>query len=187
MSESPQLRWYALQTRSNFERMVSADLGSKGIECFLPESMEMRRWSDRSQVVASPLFRGYVFVRIEATAENRIRVLRTTGSVRLLGSGRSIEPVPDEEIESIQRAAKNAALFAHPFLPDGVRVVVRRGPLVGVNGLLVRYKNRHRLVLSVDLLSKSAATEVDLCDVEVVSSSSPGMRRMKGPNQCIPT
>jgi transcription antitermination factor NusG len=108
-------------------------------------------------------------VRLRDHHSIRLEVLRTAGSVRILGQGDRIEPVPEAEIESIRRLLKaRVPCFAHPFLKEGAWVRVKSGPLRDVEGLLVRLKSKTRLVLSVALLSQSVATEIDVADVEVL-------------------
>ena len=92
--------WYALYTRSKYEKLVAEQLSAKGVENFLPLSRETHRWKDRKKVVDVPVFRSYVFARFSDRAEQRLRVLRTVGSVRLLGLGDGIEPIPDTQIEA---------------------------------------------------------------------------------------
>jgi transcription antitermination factor NusG len=164
--------WYVLQTRSNFEKRVVAELGRKGLETYLPLYHEEHQWKDRRKIVEVPLFGGYIFVRIDGTNESKLSVLRTTGVVRILGQGDRIEPVPDAEIDSIRMLlSTNVRCFLHPFLKEGAWVRVKKGPLRGVEGQLVRFKGQARLVLSVSLLARSVATEVDVSEVESVRTS----------------
>ena len=161
--------WYAVYTRSNFEKRVATELAAKNVEHYLPVVPQLHQWKDRRKMIDVPVFPGYVFARFPDSLQARLRVLRTAGAVRILGQGERIEPVPDAEIESIRRLLKaNVPCFAHPFLREGAWVRVKRGPLRGLEGLLVRVKSRSRLVLSVTLLSQSVATEMDTSDVEVL-------------------
>ncbi|MBI3665639.1 MAG: UpxY family transcription antiterminator [Acidobacteria bacterium] len=161
--------WYAVYTRSNFEKRVAADLVAKRIENYLPLVEELHHWKDRKKVVEVPVFPGYVFARFVDSQRNRLSVLRSIGTVRILGQEERIEPVPDVEIDSIRRLLKsNLPCFAHPFLRQGAWVKVKRGPLKDLEGLLVRVKSKTRLVLSITLLSQSVATEIDILDVEVL-------------------
>ena len=165
----PESRWYALYTRSNFEKRVSCELVAKQVENYLPVVEQFHQWKDRRKRVEVPVFPGYVFVRLRDTHTTRLEVLRTAGSVRILGQGDRIEPVPEAEIASIRRLLKaRVPCFAHPFLKEGAWVRVKSGPLRDVEGLLVRMKSKTRLVLSVALLSQSVATEIDVADVEVL-------------------
>jgi len=172
--KSEQACWYALHTRSNYEQRVAGELGRKGIESYLPAYDETHQWQDRKKKVAVPLFPGYVFVRLADSQGLRMPVLHTAGVVRILGHGSVIEAVPDEEIDAVQRLLKsNVPCHAHPFLREGVRVRVKRGALQDLEGTLVRFKNRARLVISVALIAQSVAAEVDVRDVEPVANSQP--------------
>ena len=162
-------KWYALHTRSNFEKRIVTELSAKGIENFLPCYDEVHQWKDRKQKVSVPLFPGYVFSRLDESSGARLSVLRTAGVVRILGDSGGIEPVPDEQIEAIRILLRSKLpCLAYPFLREGCWVRVRRGPLAGVEGILVRAKGEARLVISVSMLSQSVAVEVDSCNVEPV-------------------
>ena len=168
-SLTPRPLWYAVYTRSNFEKRVAAELAAKSVEHYLPVVPQLHQWKDRRKWIDVPVFAGYVFARFCDSLQTRLQVLRTAGAVRILGQAERIEPVPEAEIESIQRLLKaNVPCCAHPFLREGAWVQVKRGPLRGLEGLLVRLKSKTRLVLSVTLLSQSVATEIDISDVEVL-------------------
>jgi transcription antitermination factor NusG len=165
--DEPQKRWYAVQTRSNFEKRVAQELAGKGVENFLPAVAENRRWKDREKVIEMPLFRGYLFVQLADCLDSRWKVLRSSGVVRIVGRGQEAEPVPDSEIASIRQLLQSGTTFSVcPYLREGMRVRVRRGALEGVEGILLRAKNGSRLVISVDLLSRSVATEIDAENAE---------------------
>jgi len=162
-------QWYAVQTRSNFEKRVTGELTAKGIRCFLPTFRETHRWKDRKKVIDIPFFPGYSFVRIPDHDSFRLQVLRTDGAVRILGSGGRMDPIPDIEIDSLQcLVAANVPACSHPFLREGAWVRVKRGPLQGLEGRLVRFKNETRLLVSVEILCQSVAADVDFGDVELI-------------------
>jgi transcription antitermination factor NusG len=167
---SPGTCWYAIRTRSRHEKVVTAQLHDKGISTFLPLSVQMHRWSDRSKTVEMPLFPGYTFVRLSPSAELYSLVLRTVGVVGFVGiHGRGL-PIPDKEIEDIQTLiAHKLRVEAHPFIRCGDWVRVKCGPLEGIEGILVRKKNVCSLVLSVEMLGRSAAVEIDFSMVERVA------------------
>lgn len=171
-------RWYAVRTRSNFEVRVNTRLLEKGIECWLPVFREVHQWKDRKKLVEKPVFPGYLFTRFADSSESRLAVLRTEGAVRILGQREEIEPVPNAEIEALQRLlTSNPRCLAHPLLREGAWVRVKRGALKNLEGRLVRVKNQTRLVLSMTLLSQSVSTEVDASDVEYVQSGVTTSRR----------
>ena len=163
------LCWYAVHTRSNFEKRVADTLSEKGVPVYLPAIREIHRWKDRNKTVDRPLFPGYLFIRMVDADAGRLQVLRTSGTVRILGQGDALEPVPDLEVESVRRLLASDVRFAlHPFLREGTCVRVIRGALQGVEGQLMRFKTGTRLVVSIQLLRQSIAAEVDARDVEPI-------------------
>src|SRR6266849_7068570 len=94
--------WYAIQTRSNFEKIVTAELGDRGIESYCPAIEELRQWADRKKIIERPVFPGYVFARFQDASHTRLTVHKVNGAVRILGTGNKIEPIPDREIDSIR-------------------------------------------------------------------------------------
>jgi transcription termination/antitermination protein NusG len=157
--------WYAAYTRSRHEKMVSRQLEERSIACFLPLYSSVRRWKDRRKTLEVPLFPGYVFVHI--SLEDRIRVLGTPGVARFVSvNGRPAE-VPNCDIESLQRGVTNGIhAEPHPYLKVGQKVRIKRGPLAGAEGILIRKKDKLRVVLSVHLIMRSVAAEVEVGDLE---------------------
>lgn len=161
--------WYAVQTRSNFEKRVAMELMCKGLESYCPVFQEKHAWSDRTKTVAMPLFPGYVFARFQDGGSVRNSILQSHGAVRILGAGQALFPIPDSEIEAVRKMLfTSRACSPHPYMREGAMVRVRRGPLKDLEGILIKIKNQARLVLSVTLLSRSVATEVSLNDVEII-------------------
>jgi transcription antitermination factor NusG len=153
-------RWFALSVKPRHEKSCAAALRQKGFEEFLPLYRSERRWSDRLKEVELPLFAGYAFCRFEA--QSRLPILTTPGVLRIVGSGKEPTPIPDTEIEALRSVVK-AGLTAEPcpYLEAGAAVVVDGGPLRGVEGTLLEVKQQERLVLSIGLLQRSVAVEVD--------------------------
>lgn len=157
--------WYALYTRSRHEKFVAAELRKKGIETFLPLRKVERHWSDRIKTIEDPIFSGYLFVR--TPLRNQLDILKTRGSVRLVGFNSHPSPIPEKAIEALHRFLnEEIAMDPYPHLAAGDRVYVRSGTLRGVEGFIVR-KNKHtRLVISLDLLLQSVSVEIDEALVE---------------------
>ena len=147
-------------------------LQALGISHFLPLKTELHRWSDREQPVTTPLFRGYLFVRLDPTRDSRLRVLNIAGVAGLVGNQNGPLPVPDKEIESIRTVLAEKVTYSQfPFFALGERVRVRQGPLAGIEGRLVRSKADAKLVLSVEMIHQSIAINVRASDVEAVDTN----------------
>jgi len=161
--------WHAIYTRHQHEKLVEGLLRQKGFETFLPLYQATHRWKDRMKQLSLPLFPSYVFIR--GGLERRLDLVTTTGFYAIVGDGERAGVVTEEEIAAIRQLVETKLkVEPHPFLRVGDRVRVRSGALAGFEGILVRKKNQWRLVLSVDLLQKSVATEVDASDVERIST-----------------
>jgi len=162
-----QLRWYAVQTCANHEKRVSQQLCQRTVEAYLPVYSSMRRWKDRRIRLELPLFPGYVFVHL--ALHDRLRVLQTPSVVRLVGFGGQPAALPDQEMEALRQGlTHDLRLEPHPYLKVGNRVRVRTGPLQGLEGILVRKKNKTRFVISLDLIMRSVAAEIDVAELESV-------------------
>jgi len=157
--------WFAVYTKHQHEKSAASLFEKKGIEHFLPLYRAVHRWKDRKQRVSLPLFPCYVFVKTEL--ERKVEVLQT-GGVRWFveNAGRAC-PVPEAEVQALQKiCASGLRVEPHPFLQEGDIVNVVRGPLAGVTGILAQMKSGHRIILSVELLKRSLAVEVDVAAVE---------------------
>jgi transcription antitermination factor NusG len=155
------LPWFALQVRSRRENLVANHLEGQGFECFLPLYKSTRRWSDRLKEVEQPLFPGYLFCRLNLS--NRGPVLMTPGVQQIVGFGRTPVPVEEREVESIRQVLSSGLpSLPWPYLHVGERVRVNYGSLVNLEGILVNFKGSNRVVLSVTLLQRSVALEIDL-------------------------
>lgn len=164
------LPWYALLVRSRRERQALGQLAGQGYECFLPVYKSERRWSGRMKEVEQPLFPGYLFCRLEI--HNRGPVLMAPGVHQIVGVGRTPVPVAETEIEAVRQVLASG-LPSQPwlFLQVGQRVRINHGGLNNLEGILINFKGGHRVVLSVSLLQRSVAMEVDLSWVTPVDEA----------------
>lgn len=158
-------QWYAAYTSANHEKRVAVQLGERSVEHFLPLYGSVRRWKDRRVRLQLPLFPGYVFVRL--ALRNRLQVLQVPGVARLVGFSGLPCALPESEIEAMREClARKACLEPHPYVNVGRRVRVKAGPLEGLEGLVIRKKNHLRFIISLDLIGRSAAVEIDASDLE---------------------
>lgn len=160
-------RWYAAYTYSRQEKCVARQLEERRIHCFLPMYHSLRRWADRRKQIDLALFPSYVFVHI--ALRNRLRVLELPGVARLVSFNGQPAPLPERDIETL-RDGLERGIYAepHPYLHTGRRVRVVRGPMAGTQGVLLRKKEKFRFVLSLDVLMRSVAVELDASDVEPI-------------------
>lgn len=157
--------WFAVYTRSRHEKRVAQHLRERGREIFLPLIEKTHHWSKRATArLQLPLFHNYVFVRI--TLAQRIAVLQVPGVLGIVSRGHIPCPLPDAEIEMLQSSLQLGKVEPHPYLATGERIRIRTGPMAGMEGILLRIKNELRLVVSLELIQRSVALEIDACDVE---------------------
>jgi transcription antitermination factor NusG len=162
--------WFAVFTSSHHEKRVSQHFMQQRIENFLPLYSEVHHWTNRRKVtVQLPLFPNYVFVRIDR--RQRGRVLDVPGVVSLVGCGREPTPLPECEMESLRSGLHRRKFEPYENLVVGERVRIKAGPLEGMAGFLLRKKNNLRVVITVALIQKSVAVEVDAYDVEPIAAS----------------
>jgi transcription elongation factor/antiterminator RfaH len=157
--------WYALYTCARHEKRVANQIERRNFSCFLPLYRSVRRWKDRRKELELALFPSYVFVRMEL--EKRLQVLQLPGVVRLVSFNGQPVALPADEIEALQeRLSGDVKVEPHPYLRAGRRVRVRSGAMQGLEGIVVRRKDRCRVIFSIDLIQRSVAVEVDEADLE---------------------
>jgi transcription antitermination factor NusG len=152
--------WFALRVRSNYEQVASLHLRSRGYQEFSPSYKVERQWSDRKKMTDQPLFPGYVFCRLNPN--DRLPVLTVPGVMGMVGFGDGPMSIPEEEVGRV-RSMLNSGLVVMPwpFLKVGETVLIERGPLSGVEGILQEVKGKCRIVVSINLLQRSVSSEID--------------------------
>ncbi|MFB0521065.1 MAG: transcription termination/antitermination protein NusG [Desulfatiglandales bacterium] len=166
-----QQRWYALYAKSRHEDVVFRGLGGKSIEAFLPKIQVMSRRKDRRKRIFVPLLPGYVFVHTNLNPHDYWDIIKTYGVVRIIGIRGKPVPVKEEEILSLQilhgtdRTVRNQA-----YMKRGDRIMIMEGPLKGLAGFYLRHKGKSdKVVVSIDLLQRSLAVEIEDWVVEKIS------------------
>jgi transcriptional antiterminator RfaH len=152
--------WFAVQVTPRHEKIVATLLEFKGCVQFLPTYKAKRQWSDRTKLIEQPLCPGYVFSRFDRSEARQ--VLGTAGVIRIVSFGGKPCPIADEEIRVLQRVAlSEISVRPHSFLKIGEKVQVKAGPLIGITGILTKFKNQERLILSVDVIMKGISLDID--------------------------
>jgi transcription antitermination factor NusG len=177
--------WYAVQVRTRWEGSTSVLLSGKGYQTLLPTYKVKKTWSGKSREVNAPLFPGYVFCRFDA--QNRLPVLVTPGVISVVGRGRVPVPVEDVEISAVQTLVSSGSVATPwPFLEVGQRVRIERDSLQGLEGILINFKGNHRIVLSVSLLRRSIALEIDRSCVRPIGPIRPTMQETMSSHHLLP-
>lgn len=154
------LSWYALLVRCHAEKNVSNMLAALGIEQYLPLYHKVTTWSDRVKRVELPLFPGYVFCRVDIP--RRRPVVTVPGVLSIVGFGSTFVPIPEEQISAVREIVRSGLRSGPwPFLQEGQRIRVTAGALEGLEGILVKSKDEYRVVVSVSLLQRSVAVEIE--------------------------
>lgn len=166
---SPQ--WFAIWTRSRHEKVAASMLETLGIPTFLPLKSDVRQWSDRRRTITTPLFSGYLFVRMNIAEDSRrLQVLKTSGVVGFVGNNTGPVAIPAQQIENVRKVLDcGIECTVGPPLKQGDRIRVIRGSLVGLEGTLLRTSSETRLILSVDLIKRSLSIDVSRHDVELIN------------------
>lgn len=154
------LNWYALVVMPQHERAVAGHLETLGFETFVPLYRTRRKWSDRVKLVEAPLFRGYTFARF--SADERLKPLRIPGVRSIVSVAARPAPIPVDQINAVKRlVGSGLPLQPWPFLKVGDRVRIERGPLAGVEGILLEVRKSWQVVVSIELLQRSVAVRID--------------------------
>jgi transcription antitermination factor NusG len=156
--------WYAVHVLSNAEFVVESALIGYGIETFLPTWSEKTEWSDRTNITIRPLFPGYLFVKCEGS-EPRREILRIAGIIKVLPTNLSPQPVDADQIENVRRALATRLPVTRCDYQAGDEVLIDKGPLAGVKGIVQRTKRGTEVIIRIEMLQRSVCVHVDASDV----------------------
>tara|TARA_B100001964_G_scaffold13785_1_gene14320 strand:- start:465 stop:977 length:513 start_codon:yes stop_codon:yes gene_type:complete len=152
--------WYVIYVRSRHEKSVYSALLDKGIDASLPMRTVVRKWSDRKKKMQIPLFRGYVFVKIDVNIDN-LNVLQTAGVVKFIGIRNKPSRIPDEQIHWMHMlVAESDTVRAEKEIPVGQRVRVMIGPFKGIKGVVRRVGSRSRLVVLIESIMQAISIDI---------------------------
>jgi transcription antitermination factor NusG len=155
---------------SRHEKRIAQHFEVRQVEFFLPLYRASRRWNDGSNVSLDlPLFPGYIFARVGR--RERSRVLQIPGVLSLVaGTGRVPAALSESEICALRFGLEERRAEPHPLLTVGQKARIRSGALSGMSGVVVRIKGALRVVLTLEMIMKSIAVEVDSADLEPLAA-----------------
>src|SRR5271169_1101192 len=165
-------RWFALQVRTRWENSTALLLSGKGYQTLLPTYVTRKRWNGRVTQLNAPLFPGYVFCQFDVL--NRLPILVTPGVIAVVGCGRVPLPVDDAEIRALQTVVSSGvSTEPWPYLEIGQKIRIESDALRGLEGILIKFKGNHRIVVSVSLLRRSVALEIDRASIVPIGPARP--------------
>jgi transcription antitermination factor NusG len=160
--------WYALQTRARFERRICHQIQNKHYEAYVPLTKARHRWSDRYQMVETPIFPGYVFVRATENTPERLAILQTSGVYCFVSFNGVIGRITDQQVSDLRRLESYDVPWSqYPFLKSGRRVRIVGGCLDGLEGIFIAERG-HKLVISIEPMQRSIALDVEGYHLEPV-------------------
>ena len=172
MEDEATQRWFALYVRTKFEVVVGRHLSDKGYEAYVPSQSVQRQWADRVKTVEVPLFPNYVFARFNA--DRRLMILTTPQVYSIVGTGKSPNAIPDEEMAAIRQIVeKGTSVRPVDGVQAGQLVEVISGPLKGLTGTVVKVKNVHNLVVRVTMLQRGVSAEISRVDIRPIQGAPP--------------
>jgi transcriptional antiterminator RfaH len=158
-------QWWVVHTRSRNEKALAHDLISKNISYFLPMSWKVSRRSRRTVRSLLPLFSGYLFFC--GQEDQRVELLQTNRVANLIEVNDQ-QTLLNELVQLDQALRAGAPLVPYKYIKAGQQCRVIAGPLIGMEGIVVRSKNAIRLVLQIDMLGQAASVEIDIDMIEVL-------------------
>jgi transcription elongation factor/antiterminator RfaH len=165
-------KWFVLHTKSRFENVVFDLLIKKGIEAFLPKIKKLSKRKDRKKIIEVPMFPGYLFVKSSFNPEHRLKILKTTGAVKLIGTKNGPVPVRTEAIESLKLfTMSREEIFTGKGFKKGQKVIITDGAMAGVKGIFEKDTGKARVIVQIDILGRFAYTEVDEENIEFLDPS----------------
>lgn len=161
MNETADRHWRVFYTLARAEKRCEERLIERHIEVLLPKYVALRQWKDRKKKVVEPLFRNYIFARVDEL--ERLQVLQTDGIVRCVSFGGRIAEVAEEEVKQLliaQRDPERLGLVDFPLPPRGTKVRITEGPLQGLQGEVIQHKGQQYVVVRVTAIQQAIRVSI---------------------------
>jgi transcription antitermination factor NusG len=172
-------RWFAAYTMTRHEKRIAAQCDRIGIEHFLPLYVLHKTWKNRVRVdVQLPLFPNYIFTRLLPGA--RIALLQIPGVLSMVGNAAGSVPIPVEDMDALRQLVRCKAFLPHAYVRSGDAVRINRGPLKGLTGVVLRRNNGLRFVVTLDVIGKSVAVDLDATEFEAFGPKSMSPAELRG-------
>ena len=156
----PEKKWYAVYTKPRWEKKIDTALIKKGVESWCPLQKVEKQWSDRKKIIEDPLFKSYVFVRIDGT--ERTKVLMTDGLLNFVYYLGKPAVIKNEEVEIIKRylAEKDATIsvISKEGFTEDTKIKVNHGVFMGNEGTVLR-GGRKKVYVKLESLGQVMVVE----------------------------
>jgi len=159
-------RWYAAYTKSRTEKKALARLTEAGFEAYLPIKRSRKQWSDRLKWVEEPLIRSYIFIRVNES--EYYNAINTPGLVCYVTFEGKAAPIPDRQIETLKLLLNEGAemeVSNERFAP-GEKIIVVKGTLLGMQGEMVEYRGRKKVLVRLGTTGTNILVTVSLDLIE---------------------
>lgn len=153
-------KWLAVYTRPRWEKKVNQLLEEKGVERYCPLNKIRRKWSDRIKVVEEPLFKSYVFVKVND--DDRTEVRMTPGVINFVYWLGKPAIIKEKEINAIKRFLDEYEnVEVRPIeIKINQRVKINAGPMMEQEGKVLNIKNK-AVTVAIDSLGYILIATID--------------------------
>jgi transcriptional antiterminator RfaH len=162
--------WFAVYTRSRWEKRLMELLKAKKIEAYVPLRKVLHQWSDRKKLIEEPIIRSYCFVKVGEADYHA--VLNTPGAVRYIWFAGKPATIPERQIQTLKTIAGTDVEV--DCLPDtfqpGMHVMVKSGPLTGIAGELVSVASKQKVIIRIGALSQVVTLSISPLLLDKVNS-----------------
>lgn len=176
MAETDPLPWYALYVHSRAEKRVYAYLTDRGYEAYLPLVVKMKKWSDRMKQVEEPLFKSYLFVRVDI--RKYFDVLNIPGVTKFVSFERKAVVVPQNQINAIKKYCNDYTdgeeEVKETEFHEGQLVRITNGAMAGLIGRLAPIESKKRLVVFIESVGHYLPINISRAKVEPVYEAKNG-------------
>jgi len=162
------LQWIVVRTKPRCEKKVQSFCDVRGITHYLPLRRSVRRYQNRVREFRVPIFSGYVFCQVSYADLGNVNECQHVAHI--LRPDELMELQLISELRSVQifeEAMLEGDLTVRPEIEEGASVIIKSGPMAGLNGIVTRWKNKVRLTVNVEMVGQSVSLEIDAGEVEV--------------------
>ena len=163
--------WYVLRTRSRFEKKCESLLQRDEYEVFLPLQKRMRVWSDRKKIIETPLFPGYIFIKIDVN--QRYKILQYVGISKFVRFDGKDAIIAENEINAIKKLIQKEepieVVDIELYIGEDIKIV--SGPFKGFFGKLIKLKNKEKILVEIISMGKVLLLEIGRTRIEKITNT----------------